>query len=186
MASTTTKSDLDRHQNDKLDKLLAEYSCVFAENPKKPAIKSMTTHVMDSGNSHPVKQTIRRVSPATEEEINKQLKDMLANGICRASNSLWCSRVILVSKKYGCSRFVVDYRDLNNVTTKDAYPMANPKDILDKMHGKKLLSFLDAESAYWCVALEEGDKHKTAFATPRGHYERHSVFVIVSQHIKDL
>ena len=49
--------------------------------------------------------------------------------------------------------------------------MPNPKDILDKMHGKTFFSFLDAASAYWCAELEERDRHKTAFATPRGHYE---------------
>ena len=96
---------------------------------------------------------------------------MLTNGVCRPSKSPWSSRVILVSKRDGTTRFVVDYRDLNSVTTKDAYPMPNPKDILDKMQGKQFFSFLDAASAYWCVELEEEDKHKTAFATPRGHYE---------------
>ena len=171
LASTIVKSDLDFCQREKLDELLVEYSCVFAENPKKPAITSMTKHRINTRGSYPVKQTVRRVSPAMEREINKQIEDMLANGVCRTSNSPWCSRVILVSKKDGSTRFVVDYRDLNSVTTKDAYPMPNPKDILDRMHNKRFFTFLDAASAYWCVELEEEDKCKTAFATPRGHYE---------------
>ena len=170
-APTSTNINLDRYQRERLNALLTEYSSVFAENPKKPAITSLTRHMIITGNSQPVKQNIRRVSPDSEKEINNQVKEMLANGVCRTSNSPWCSRVILVSKRDGSTRFVVDYRGLNNVTTKDAYPMPNPKDILDKMHGKTLFSFLDAASAYWCVELEEEDKHKTAFATPRGHYE---------------
>ena len=149
-APTSTNSNLDGYQRERLNALLTEYSCVFAENPKKPAITSLARHMIITGNYQPVKQNVRRVSPDSEKEINNQVEEMLANGVCRASKSPWCSRVILVSKKDGSTRFVVDYRGLNNVTTKDAYPMPNPKDILDKMHGKTFFSFLDAASALVC------------------------------------
>ena len=49
--------------------------------------------------------------------------------------------------------------------------MPTPNDILDKMHGDNYFSFLDGASAYWAVEMEEGDRQKTAFSTPRGHYE---------------
>ena len=68
LASTIVKSDLDFCQREQLNELLAEYSCVFAENPKKPAITSMTKHRIDTRGSYPVKQTVRRVSPAMERE----------------------------------------------------------------------------------------------------------------------
>ena len=34
-----------------------------------------------------------------------------------------------------------------------------------------LWTTLDAASAYWSIPMEEGDKEKTAFSTPRGKYE---------------
>ena len=55
------KSDLDPYQREKLDDLLAEYSCIFAENPKKPAITSLMKHGIDTGNFRPVKQSVRSV-----------------------------------------------------------------------------------------------------------------------------
>ena len=118
-----------------------------------------------------MKQKSSRMSPEMEAEVNKQLKEMLDNGICRPSNSPWSSRVILVRKKDSSYRFVVDYRDLNKVTKKDAYPAANWQDILDKMAGSRVFSFLDGASAYWSVPIREEDKEKTAFAVPKGQFE---------------
>lgn len=83
--SKSTKSTLDQCQREKLDEVLSEFSCVFAESLKKPAITSTSKHRIDTGNSRQVKQRIQRVSPSVEEEINKQVDDMLVNGICRAS-----------------------------------------------------------------------------------------------------
>ena len=169
--SSLTIGDLEQHELNKLHELFSEYPSVFAENPKRPAITSFTKHRIDTGDARPIKQNIQRVSPTLTGEINRQVEDMLTNGVCRPSKSPCSRRVILVSKRDVTTRFVVDYRDLNSVTTKDAYPMSNPKDILDKMQGNQFFSFLDAASAYWCVELEEEVKHKTAFSTPRGHYE---------------
>ena len=42
---------------------------------------------------------------------------------------------------------------------------------LDSLAGSVYFSTLDLASGYWQVELEEADKEKTAFSTPRGHYE---------------
>ena len=49
--------------------------------------------------------------------------------------------------------------------------MTNTRDILDCLHGDKYYSSLDCASAYWGVAVDQDDKAKTAFSTPRGHFE---------------
>lgn len=158
-------------QREKLLRILWDFRSVFAANPKKPSQTDLAEHDIDTGDARPVKQKSARMSPQMEEEVNKQLREMLDNGICRPSNSPWSSRVILVRKKDSSYRFVVDYRDLNSVTKKDAYPAANWQDILDKMDGSTVFSFLDGASAYWSVPIRECDKEKTAFAVPKGIYE---------------
>ena len=47
---------------------------------------------------------------------------MLDHDIIRPSVSPWSSPILLVPKKDRGTRFVVDYRHLNNLTWKDSYP----------------------------------------------------------------
>ena len=71
-------------------------------------------------------------------------------------------------KKDGTSRFCVDYRKVNSVTRKDAYPLPRINDVLDTLAGSKLFSTLDLISGYWQVGLHQDDKEKTAFCTSEG------------------
>uniref|UniRef100_A0A1X7VRL4 Reverse transcriptase domain-containing protein n=1 Tax=Amphimedon queenslandica TaxID=400682 RepID=A0A1X7VRL4_AMPQE len=50
------------------------------------------------------------------------------------SQSPWSLPVILV-KKDGSLRFCVDYRKVNSVTRKDAYPLPHINDTLDTLAG---------------------------------------------------
>ena len=127
--------------------LLQEYADVFANNPKSPSVVKGVRHVIDTGSAQPVKQKSYPVAPSVEEEVMSQIREMASNQICRPSNSPWASRVLLVTKRDGCKRFCVDFRELNRVTRADSYPMPHPKDILDRMHGDSYYSFLDGASA---------------------------------------
>ena len=66
---------------------------------------------------------------------------------------------------------MIDYRPLNEVTIKDAYPMPNIREIIDKMRGARYFCKMDMASAYWAVPIREEDREKTAFMTPRRLFE---------------
>lgn len=65
----------------------------------------------------------------------------------------------------------IDYRGLNAVTKKDAYPMPRIDEILDRIGDATIFSAIDAFSGYHQVRVKEEDIEKTAFACRKGTYE---------------
>ena len=57
-------------------------------------------------------------------EIKNQIKELLDKGYIRPSSSPWGSPVLLVEKKDGSLRMVVDYRGLNAVTIKNSMSLS--------------------------------------------------------------
>ena len=76
-----------------------------------------------------------------------------------------------MTKKDGGTRFCVDYRQLNEATVKDAYPLPRIDDTLDMLAGKQWFSTLDLASGYWQVSLSQAARAKTAFATHSGLFQ---------------
>ena len=121
--------ELTEKQKRKLLALLNEYPHCFVPNPKKPTLTSFGKHVIDTvPGSRPVKAKRFQMSPQQEEEVNRQVEQMVKDGIARPSNSPWASNVIPVKKKGSATRFVADYRQLNDLTVKDSYPMPSIRD----------------------------------------------------------
>ncbi|XP_032682493.1 uncharacterized protein K02A2.6-like [Odontomachus brunneus] len=98
--------------------------------------------------------------------INKEVEEMLKEGIIETSQSAWSSPVVVVKKKDGKHRFCIDFRKLNEVTEKDAYPLPHITETLDKLRGAKYLSTLDLKSGYWQIPLSPSSRPLTAFTVP--------------------
>ena len=97
---------------------------------------------------------------------------MECNGTIEPSDSAWASNVVLVKNKDGTKRICVNYRRLNAVTIKDAYPIPHIDKLLDTLSDAKWFSTLDLASGYWQVELEKEAKQKSAFVVrgPWGLY----------------
>ena len=52
---------LSEYEKDCLEDLLIEYADIFVENPKSPPKARLVSHVIDTGNSQPVKNKLRRL-----------------------------------------------------------------------------------------------------------------------------
>ena len=158
-------------QRNSLETLVNEYEDIFIGPGDEVGYTDRTSHVINVGDALPVKIPPRKTSFAEKELIEKTVSDLLRSGKIRGSNSPWASPIVLVKKKDGTMRFCIDYRRLNDVTVKDAYPLPRIEDALDYLNGAKYFSALDLASAYWQVAMHPDSIDKTAFATHIGLYE---------------
>ena len=68
--------------------------------------------------------------------------------------------VVMAKKKGGKLRFCCDFRYLNAMTIKDAYPIPRIDESLSKLGDAKLSTTLDLGSAFWQVPLRKKDREK--------------------------
>ena len=110
--------------------------------------------------------------PANDlQEIKKHIKELLEKGYIRRSSSPWGAPVLLVEKKDGSLRMVVDYHVLNEVTIKNKYPLPMINDLFDQLQGAKVFSKINLRSGYHQLKIQEQDIPKTAFTTRYGLYK---------------
>lgn len=133
-------------------------------------------HQIITNSDKPVASKTYRYPHIHKEEVNRQIDDMLKQNIIRHSKSPWSAPLWVVPKKLDSSgnrkwRVVIDYRKLNDVTVGDSYPLPNISEILDQLGSSKYFTTLDLASGFHQIEMEESDKCKTAFCTPKGHFE---------------
>ena len=163
--------ELTEVQRDKFAALLSLYSDVVAINDKQLGRTDILSHKIDTGDATPIRQQARRVPLPQREKVKELLKDMMKKEVISPSKSPWASPVVLVTKKDGSTRFCIDYRKVNDVTRKDAYPIPRVDDTLDTLAGSTWFSMLDLKNGYWQVEVAEEHREKTAFCTQEGLFE---------------
>lgn len=159
------------NQKSRLDQLVDD---IFKTMGNKLGCTNLVEHEIRT-SSPPLKQRYYPLSPPLQKQVHEELTKMLEDGIVEPANSPWSSPILLIKKPDGRYRFVVDYRQfrqLNKVTMKDAYPLPFVNATLDKLRDSHYLTTLDIKSAYWQIPLSEKSKPMTAFVVPnRGLYQ---------------
>ena len=165
---TVERSRLSLANQQYLARVLRRNSSAFATDPMDIDFCNAIQHDIETGDAKPIKQPPRRPPLAARDEEDKQLDEMLETGIIEPSYSPWSSPVCMAKKKDGSFRFCIDYRRLNAVTKKDAYPVPHVKDALDSFHGAKYFATIGLLSGYWQIGMTEKAKQCSAFCTRRG------------------
>ena len=163
--------DMTNDETVRVAQLFNERQKIFAKDDMDLGCSSIAKHTIDTGGSRPRRQPARRTPLGFQEEEEKHLTQMLDAGVVVPSTSDWASPVVLVRKKDGGVRWCVDYRQLNEVTVKDCYPIPKIEECLDTLSGAKYFSTMDLQSGYWQLEVDPADRHKTAFITRNGLFE---------------
>ncbi|CAL8152483.1 unnamed protein product [Prunus armeniaca] len=106
----------------------------------------------------------------TELKVKEEIERLLKVGFIRpAIYADWLANIVLVLKgKTRAVRICVDYRNLNEASPKDEYPMPMADLLMDGAAHNQILSFMDGNAGYNQIMVVEEDIHKTALMCP-GH-----------------
>ncbi len=134
---------LSEPEKNQLYLLLSAYADVFSCSDDELGRTGKLKHSISTGDHPPICQLARRVPPFRRKEVQKLLQDMERRDVIQPSSSPWASPVVLVQKKDGTLHFCIDYRKLNTITRKDAYPIPRIDDTLDTLAGSTWFTTLD-------------------------------------------
>ncbi|GJX29168.1 DNA-directed DNA polymerase [Tanacetum coccineum] len=137
----------------------------------------------------PVVKKQRRLNPNMQEVVKKEIVKLLDIGIIYPiTDSLWVSLIHCVPKKGGITvvtnkkdelvltitvtgwRVCINYRKLNEATTKDHFPLPFMDQMLERLAVNKYFCFLDGFSRYFQIPIDPMDQEKTTFICPFGTY----------------
>ena len=164
-------SQLTTEEKEDFYRLVKKYQNQFMVKKDNIGRTNLVQHHIRTGNNAPVKQRPRREPLGMQGIVQEEIQKMEEKGIIEPSTSPWASPVVLVRKKDGSVRFCIDYRKLNSLTEKDAYPLPRIDDNLDALKGARWFSTLDLASGYWQVEMAQEDREKTAFCTKYGLHQ---------------
>ncbi|KAJ1689340.1 hypothetical protein LUZ63_013495 [Rhynchospora breviuscula] len=154
-----------------LQTVLDTFNNVFQDPPNLPPCRSVDHTIPLLPESKPISVRPYRYSYFQREEIEKIIEDLLAHSFIRPSTSPYSSPVLLVKKKDNSWRLCIDYRQLNEATVKNKYPIPIIDDLLDELRGACFFSKIDLKSGYYQIRMAAPDIFKTAFRTHHGHFE---------------
>jgi transposase InsO family protein len=123
------------------------------------------------GSRPPRVPPLRPHSPKDLAAFKEYIQEFTESGLLRPSNSPYGALALIVKKKDGGPRVVIDYRALNDMTIKDKYPLPLMDEMFDQTHGAQYFTKIDLRSGFHQIRLKEEDIEKTAFRTRYGSYE---------------
>jgi hypothetical protein len=136
-----------------------------------PPIRSIRHHIeLISGASMSNKEAYR-LTPQENEEVKRQVHDILDKGLIRESVNPCVVPTVLSPKKDGGWRMCTDSRAINKITIRYRFPFPRMDDLMDCLSGANYFSKIYLKSGYHQIRMREGDEWKTTLKTNEGLYE---------------
>ena len=144
---------------------------LFAKTKSEVGLSTIVEHSIELiPGATPIRCGLRKMALDKSAEANRQLKDLMDMGLVEPARSPFASAIVMAKKKGNELRLCIDFRALNEMTVKDAYPLPRIDLTMQKLGVARYFSSLDMGSAFWQIPLKEEDRHKTAFVTEMGQY----------------
>ena len=165
----STKHLADPQQRSLVQDVLWRHKILFDPTP---SIINISPQSAIKTNDHPPIYSKQYPSSHKDQQTKfQETQKLLERGQIEESTSPWSSPIVLVKKKDQSVRFCIDYRRLNAVTIKDAFPLPRIDEIFDQLTDARYYTKFDFKSGYFQIPLSKPDRPKTAFSTRDNHYQ---------------
>ena len=114
---------------------------------------------------------LRGMSVPQLEFVKKFLEEHLKKGFIEASSAPCSSPILLAKKPGGGIRFCVDYRKLNSLTKKDAYPLPLIAETIARLKKAIVFTKIDIRQAFHKLRMAIESEDATTFASGFGAYK---------------
>ncbi|GJV76530.1 putative reverse transcriptase domain-containing protein [Tanacetum coccineum] len=151
LAQVTKKETEDKSEEKRLEDVpnVRDFSEAFLEDfPGLPPTRQVEFQIDLVPGAAPVARASYRLAPSELQELSTQLQELSDKGFIRPSSSPWGAPVLFVKKKDGSFQMCIDYRELNNLTVKNQYPLPRIDDLFDQLQGSRVYSKIELRSDY--------------------------------------
>jgi hypothetical protein len=151
--------------------ILRHYPNVFTEVMRLPLDSKIEFTIDLVPGTQPIHKALYRMAPTELRDLKEQLQELLDRGFIRPSVTLWGAPILFVKNKDGSMLMCIDYRELNQVTIKNKYPLSRIDDLFDQHKGPSVFSKIDLLCDTINSRYDKKDVSKTTIRTRYGHYE---------------
>ena len=139
--------------------LLARYIDITEDKPEKEVDVPYRHIVTLFPGSQPFKERPRTIPLKYREAVKKKFAEMVKLGWFKKAESYFGSPIHITPKQNGSDfRIVFDFRKLNKLIVKDAYPIPHLRDFTRDLYGCRYFSNLDIQSAFFRIKVDENSQ----------------------------
>lgn len=167
---TPVEIEVEKYKNE----ILKHYSDCFPDSlpPGLPPHRNIEHEIKLKPNSEPIYKPHHKMTPLDNDELKIHLTELLEQKFISPSSSPYGAPILFVKKKGETRRrMCIDYRDINNQTIKNRYPLPRITELIERLQGAKFFTKLDLRQGYYQIRVKPEDRYKTAFVTRYGQYE---------------
>ena len=157
--------------------LINKYPSILKADFHAATVKHGVEHKIETGDSIPCQAKVRPLMPGSPKAIQgeKDWRELEELGILEKVNpqdsNIWTSALHLAAKPDGTLRVCGDFRELNQKTLMDGFPLPNIRHFMGQIRGSTVFSKIDLKKAYHQIPLEKESRKKTTVITQWGAWQ---------------
>ena len=152
--------------------LIDDYRDIVSNNQWDLGKSDATSHRIDvKPGSQPIKLPNRRMPVHYKYDLGEKIDAFLTKELITPCHSPYSAPAMLVPKKNGKLRLVIDYRKLNGETIKSCWLIPSIEEISDTLQGRAYFATIDMSWGFYQLPIEPKSQNYTAFSTPFGSFK---------------